>query len=166
MGTRSTLSGASAHPRARVQDRTRRSRSGCRPTRSSFATIDSVLGCCGQPILGCAENVGRSFGFSDAYAKRDRALNARTKSEKVWYADGSDGDPRAGTAHDPWVVNEDAARKQAIADAPDLEKLAERADVRRFVDARGRKIEMKQDISPGWHGQDGTIYGARATFES
>jgi hypothetical protein len=115
--------------------------------------------------------MGRSFGFSDAYAKRDRlaardrALNAQRETEKVWYADGTDGDPRAGLARDPWVVNEDAARRQAIADAPDLEKLAERADVRKFVDARGRTIELKQDISPGLHGQDITIYGERATFE-
>jgi hypothetical protein len=109
--------------------------------------------------------MGRTFGFSDAYAKRDRELNQRAKAEKVWYADGSDGDPRAGTARDPWVVNEDAARQQAIADAPALEKLAERADVRRFVDARGRTIELKQDISPGLHGQDVTIYGEKATFE-
>lgn len=109
--------------------------------------------------------MGRTFGFSDAYAKRDRALNELARSEKVWYADGSDGDPRAGLAKDDWVRNEDAARKQAIADAPDLERLAERADVRRFVDARGRKIELKQDISPGLHGQDITIHGERATFE-
>jgi hypothetical protein len=109
--------------------------------------------------------MGRTFGFSDAYAKRDRALNARAAAEKVWYADGSDGDARAGAARDPWVVNEDAARKQAVADAPDLERLAERADVRRFVDARGRKVELKQDISPGLHGQDVTIHGERATFE-
>lgn len=115
--------------------------------------------------------MGRSFGFSDAYAKRERlaardaALNKQAQAEKVWYADGSDGDPRAGLARDPWVVNEDAAHKQAIADAPALEKLAERADVRRFVDARGRTIEMKQDISPGLHGQDITIHGERATFE-
>jgi hypothetical protein len=33
------------------------------------------------------------------------------------------------------------------------------------VDARGRTIELKQDISPGLHGQDVTIYGERATFE-
>ncbi len=109
--------------------------------------------------------MGRSFGFTDAYAKRDRALNAQAKAEKVWYADGSDGDPRAGAARDPWVVNEDAARQQAIADAPALEKLAERAYVRRFTDARGRTQEFKQDISPGLHGQDVTIYGERATFE-
>src|SRR5260221_312980 len=109
--------------------------------------------------------MGRSFGFTDAYAKRDRALNAQAKAEKVWYADGSDGDPRAGAARDPWVVNEDAARQQAIADAPALEKLAERANVRRFTDSRGRTQEFKQDISPGLHGQDVTIYGERATFE-
>jgi hypothetical protein len=116
--------------------------------------------------------MGRSFGFSDAYAKRerlaarDRALNAQAKGEKVWYADGSDGDPRAGTAKDEWVRNEEAARQQAIADAPALEKLAERAEVRRFVDARGRTTELHQDISPGLHGQDVTIYGERATFET
>lgn len=109
--------------------------------------------------------MGRSFGFSDAFAKRDRALNAQAQAEKVWYADGSDGDPRAGLARDPWVVNEDAAREQALKDAPALEKLAERADVRRFVDARGRTVEMKQDVSPGLHGQDITIHGERATFE-
>src|SRR6266704_3136017 len=74
------------------------------------------------------KRMGRTFGFSDAYAKRDRALNARAATEKVWFADGSDGDARAGTARDPWVVNEDAARKQALADAPELEKLAASAD--------------------------------------
>lgn len=109
--------------------------------------------------------MGRSFGFSDAYAKRDRALNAQAAAEKVWYADGSDGDPRAGAARDPWVVNEDAARRQAVADAPALEQLAQRADARKFTDARGRTIEIKQDISPGLHGQDVTIHGERATFE-
>lgn len=123
------------------------------------------------PRLPLPTEVGRSFGFSDAYAKRDRlaardaALNRQAKAEKVWYADGTDGDPRAGLARDPWVVNEDAARKQAVADAGDLERLAQRADVRKFVDARGRTIEMKQDISPGLHGQDVTIFGERATFE-
>ncbi len=109
--------------------------------------------------------MGRSFGFTDAYAKRDRALNAQAAAEKVWYADGTDGDPRVAGAHDPWVVNEDAARAQAITDAPDPEKLAERAEVRRFTDARGRRVELKQDISPGLHGQDVTIFGERATFE-
>ena len=109
--------------------------------------------------------MGRTFGFSDAYAKRDRALNARAAAEKVWYADGRDGDPRANGNRDEWVVNEDAARKQAVADAPDLERLAEKADVRRFTDARGRTMELKQDISPGLHGQDVTIFGERATFE-
>lgn len=115
--------------------------------------------------------MGRTFGFSDAYAKRERlaqrdaALNALRESEKRWYADGSDGDPRAGTARDEWVRNEEAARKQAVKDAPTLERLAERAATRKFVDARGRTIELKQDISPGLHGQDITIHGERATFE-
>ena len=109
--------------------------------------------------------MGKTFGFSAAYAKRDRALNAQRDSEKVWFADNSDGDPRAGNSKDDWVRNEDAARAQAIADAPALERLVERADVRRFTDARGRTIELKQDISPGLHGQDVTIHGERATFE-
>lgn len=109
--------------------------------------------------------MGRTFAFGDAYAKRDRALNAQAKTEKVWYADNSDGDARAGNSKDDWVRNEDAAREQAVKDAPALERLAERADVRRFVDARGRTVELKQDISPGLHGQDVTIHGERATFE-
>jgi hypothetical protein len=110
--------------------------------------------------------MGYSVGFSDAWAKRDRALNAQAQAEKVWYADNSDGDPRAGTSKDAWVRNEDAARQQALADAPALERAAEKADVRRFKDARGRMVELKQDVSPGLHGQDVTIHGERATFET
>lgn len=113
--------------------------------------------------------MGRVFGFSDAYAQQERMAAQRKlqtgQPGKVWYADGTDGDPRAGTAKDDWVRNEDAARRTAIAEAPDLEKLAERAEVRRYKDARGRTIEIKQDISPGLHGQDVTIHGERATFE-
>ncbi len=83
---------------------------------------------------------------------------------KVWFFSGYDGDKR-GNGRDPWVENEDSARKLAVENAPDLERLAARADGRRFVDARGRTIELKQDISPGLHGQDVTIFGERATFE-
>src|SRR5260221_10065477 len=83
---------------------------------------------------------------------------------KQWFFSGYDGDPR-GNGRDTWVENEDAARKQAINEAPDVEKLAESAPMRKFKDARGRTIQLRQDVSLGLHGQDVTIYGERATFE-
>lgn len=83
---------------------------------------------------------------------------------KVWYFSGYDGDKR-GNGRDPWVENEDSAHKQALDEAPDHEKLAAQAPLRRFKDARGRMVELRQDVSLGLHGQDVTIYGERATFE-
>lgn len=83
---------------------------------------------------------------------------------KQWFFSGYDGDKR-GNGRDSWVENEDAARKQAINEAPDLEKLATKIPSRRFKDARGRMVELHQDVSPGLHGQDVTIYGEKATFE-
>ena len=84
---------------------------------------------------------------------------------KVWYFSGYDGDKR-GNGRDPWVENEDSARSQALNEAPDIEKLATQTPLRKFKDARGRTIELRQDVSLGLHGQDVTIFGERATFES
>lgn len=86
-------------------------------------------------------------------------------SGKIWYYDGRDGDTRF-SGRDEWVANEEAARKQALVDAPHLSELAKSADMRRFPGRRGRTVELSQDTSPGLHGQDVTIYGERATFES
>jgi hypothetical protein len=83
---------------------------------------------------------------------------------KIWYFSGYDGDKR-GNGRDTWVENEDSARKQALNEAPDVEALATKAPLRRFKDARGRMVELRQDVSLGLHGQDVTIHGERATFE-
>lgn len=110
--------------------------------------------------------MGRSFGFSDAYAKRERYLaqHAEAHPEREYHFDGRDGDPR-GNGRDEWVANEEAARKEAVANAPELERLASKADVREFKDARGRTVRLRQDVSPGLDGQNVTIHGERATFE-
>src|SRR5437773_11822608 len=84
---------------------------------------------------------------------------------KVWYFSGYDGDKR-GNGRDPWVENEDSARSQALNEAPGIEKLATQTSLRKFKDARGRTIELRQDVSLRLHAQDVTIFGERATFES
>jgi hypothetical protein len=105
--------------------------------------------------------MGRSFGFTDAYAKRDRDLNARAEAEKTWYFDGSDGDQRFA-GRDAWVRNEEMAKQLQLAEG--RVENAEMAPKRKFVDARGRTVELSQDSALGLHGQDVTIRGERATF--
>ena len=83
---------------------------------------------------------------------------------KAWYFSGYDGDKRY-SGRDSWVENEDAAKRQALNEAKDHEKESEKADVRTFIDARGRAVRVKQDMSLGLHGQDVTIHGERASFE-
>jgi len=104
--------------------------------------------------------MGRSFSFSQAYAKRDARL-PQADAEKTWYFDGSDGDQRY-VGRDKWVQNEEMAKQMQLEEGK-VEN-ADKVEMREFIDARGRKVRLSRDSALGLHGQDITIKGERATF--
>lgn len=103
--------------------------------------------------------MGRSFSFSQAYARRDRAM-PQTQYEVV--ADASDGDPRAEGHKDRWVQMEEQAKRLQL-DEGRVEG-EDKVEYRTFKDARGRTVRLSKDAALGLHGQDVTIHGERATF--